>query len=94
MMGIIVKHAESERGQPVPNSITEDQALELFTLAQPHIPIAPSTNQKRKRRSTQLKMVTTLRLIREVEQKENPQRRTLPFKSRKRSKRTPTPTPS
>lgn len=63
---------------------TESAAINLFRIAEHHIPISLSTPRNHIRRFSQLKMVTALKLLRQSIQSSNPNRKKMVFKSRRR----------
>jgi hypothetical protein len=72
-------------GSVLPKNLTEEHALELFRIG---VEILPKPPSQHKRRWSQLKVSTVVRLIREHDQAGNPNRRRLQFKKRKRRRNT------
>jgi len=70
MMTFIVKSIERETREPIPRRLNESQIEQYFDIAKRRLPLNAMTNSNRARRCTQIKMVTALRLIREVLQRE------------------------
>lgn len=75
----IINGIEAEVDAPMPTIRDQAHSIEVFNMGSNTLKLKPS---KRKRRSTQIKLTTVLRLIREAD---NPTR-TLPYKARKRYK--------
>jgi len=61
--------AEEKTGKAVPKKMSEEQALELFTVAMENI---PKTSCDHYHRRSQIEVTTMLRLLREAKQKKNP----------------------
>ena len=76
--------AEKKTGKAVPKKMSEEQALELFTVAMENI---PKTSCDHYHRRSQIEVTTMLRLLREAKQKKNPKAKKVPFRKRKRSKK-------
>uniref|UniRef100_K3W662 Uncharacterized protein n=1 Tax=Globisporangium ultimum (strain ATCC 200006 / CBS 805.95 / DAOM BR144) TaxID=431595 RepID=K3W662_GLOUD len=71
MMKHLVDAIEKTTGCPIPTNLTEQQTTELFHVGIEGFSLAPS---KPKRRLFQLFVATTLRLVREALQQQNPDR--------------------
>lgn len=85
MMNLIADAASASSQHQISKPVTEDQATEVFNIGTQHLPL-PASNHKR--RWTQLKVTTALRLVRQAIQAANPNSVRRPFKSRKRQKTT------
>ncbi|OWZ09618.1 hypothetical protein PHMEG_00017649 [Phytophthora megakarya] len=79
LMRHIINGIEAEMSSPLPPIRDLAHAIELFNMGYKTLNLKPS---KRKRRTTQIKLTTVLRLIREAENAT----RTFPYKPRKRPK--------
>jgi hypothetical protein len=65
MMQYLIQSIKDATNKPISDKPTEKEIEKMYDIAKRHLPIEHATRSKRKRRSTQLKMVTALRLIRE-----------------------------
>ncbi len=87
LMQLIEAGIMDKTGSVLPKKLTEEHALELFRIG---VEILPKPPSQHKRRWSQLKVSTVVRLIREHDQAGNPNRRRLQFKKRKRRRSTST----
>lgn len=69
MMDLLCKSIEANTGSPIPSTLTEQQAAQLFELGVASLPWKEPTHD---RRWSQLKISTALRLVREGLQAQNP----------------------
>jgi hypothetical protein len=60
MMQYLIQSIKDATNKPIPDKPTEKEIEKMYDIAKRHLPIEQSTRSKRKRRSTQLKMVTAL----------------------------------
>ena len=85
---IIMRRMESEVEQQLssirPRDMTEEKAADLFFLA---VVKLPKPNSSHNRRSSQIKITTALKLIRQHEHSLNPNRRRRPYQKRKRARK-------
>ncbi|KAJ8576010.1 hypothetical protein ON010_g3202 [Phytophthora cinnamomi] len=86
---MIMKHIsaaiERETGALPPSSMTEQQAAMLCVTGVNSLPLSPSTSS---RRTTQLKVTTMFRLVRQAAHQNNQNPRTLEYRPRKKRKKT------
>jgi hypothetical protein len=85
MMGYIVEIVQEKINRKIEKKPSEDQVQRYWDIARAHMPLKERAPHQRNRRSAELKIRTVLRLLREANQAKNPNRRTLPFKKRKRA---------
>ncbi|KAG3204080.1 hypothetical protein PC128_g2209 [Phytophthora cactorum] len=79
----VTTEIKSETGSTMPKIRTEAEAEKLFAIGMNRIKLLPTI---RARRSSQLKVSTFLRLVREAKKAANPNARSVPFRKRKRAK--------
>ena len=80
MIKHMIKCIEQKTGNSLPSTFTEDEALRLLNVGCELLPSSVTSKPRT------LKVTTVLRLVRESTQQADPNRRRVPFRSRKRRK--------